>query len=45
VANGLDGTVSRIDPRWSEVTQKAIPVGNGPSGIAVGFGKVRVGSG
>ena len=41
VANALDGTVSRIDPQTGHVTA-TIPVGNGPSAIAVGTGGVWV---
>ncbi len=40
VANSLDGTVSRIDPRTSSVQR--IDVGGDPSGIAVGGGAVWV---
>jgi YVTN family beta-propeller protein len=39
VANGGDGTVSRIDPRTDEVIE-TIPVGHRPQGIAVAGGAV-----
>jgi len=39
VANGLRGTVSRIDPESNAVV-RTVQVGNGPSGIAAGFGSV-----
>ena len=35
VANGADGTLSRIDPRTNRVANILV-VGNRPSGIAVG---------
>jgi peptide/nickel transport system substrate-binding protein len=41
VANSLDGTVSRIDPRTNTV-MATIRVGEGPDGIAVGHGVVWV---
>ncbi len=41
VANTLDGTVSRIDPRTSVVTS-TIEVGESPSGIAAGDDAVWV---
>ena len=41
VANSLDGTVSRIDPRTSAVTA-TIAVGERPDAIAVGPGAVWV---
>ena len=37
VANSYSGTVSRIDPADDRVVSR-IPVGNGPSGVAVGDG-------
>jgi peptide/nickel transport system substrate-binding protein len=39
VANSLDGTVSRIDPRTDSVTA-TIPVGDGAGGLAIGSGGV-----
>ena len=41
VANSVDGTVSRIDPRTNTVV-KTITVGGSPQAIAVGGGKVWV---
>ena len=41
VANGLDGTVSRIDSQTNQVSQ-TIRVGNGPSGVASGESAVWV---
>ena len=41
VANGLDGTVSRIDPGTNTVVQ-TIDVGNDPLGIAYGAGSIWV---
>jgi class 3 adenylate cyclase/DNA-binding beta-propeller fold protein YncE len=42
VANGEDGTVTRIDPDRNAVVGSAIPVGLAPTGIAVGDGVVWV---
>jgi ABC-type transport system substrate-binding protein len=42
VANGLDGTVTQIDPRTDTVVAPAIRVGNGPTGIAAGDGYVWI---
>jgi YVTN family beta-propeller protein len=39
VANSLDGTVSRIDPERVSVAA-TIPVGSGPSALAIGGGAV-----
>jgi YVTN family beta-propeller protein len=43
VANSLDGTVSKIDPRENggQVVDR-ITVGNGPTGVAYGLGRVWV---
>ena len=41
VANGLDGTVSRIDPGTDQVVDKVV-VGNGPTGVAYGENAVWV---
>ena len=43
VANALDGTVSRIDPRTNTVVQK-IRVGGAPVGVALGPGSVWIAS-
>lgn len=41
MTNGLDGTVSRIDPATNEVVA-TIEVGHRPLGVAVGNGLVWV---
>ena len=41
VTDNLSGTVSRIDPAVDRVVQ-TIPVGNAPTGVAVGDGSVWV---
>ena len=41
-ANSADNTVSRIDPKTRRIVQTSIPVGNDPSGIAVGGSSVWV---
>ena len=41
VANGLDGTVTKIDPQIDQPVD-TIDVGNGPAGVAVGLGYVWV---
>jgi len=40
VANGADGTVTRIDPKTATPAGPPIPVGNNPADIAVGLGAV-----
>ena len=40
VANAGDDTVTRIDPETGEVVGEPIPVGDDPTGIAVGAGAV-----
>jgi YVTN family beta-propeller protein len=41
VANSLDGTVSRIDPKTNQVVA-TIKIGHSPASVAVGYGRVWV---